>query len=277
MDLINSELGKKSEYKDTYDSNLLFPIPRQTKRQEIGIEKEIPFNGYDIWNAYEISYLNKKGKPIIAIAKIHIPCTSKSIIESKSMKLYFNSLNNSKFNSENELIKIIEKDFSNSTDSKVIVNLFSPNIYRSLAILQKPKGICIDDIDVEMSQYKINHELLKLESKTNVEETLNSHLLKSNCLITNQPDWATITIKYKGPKICKKSLLKYIISFRNHNEFHEQCVERIFVDLQKNCACIELAVYAQYTRRGGIDINPYRSNYTTDSTPLDTNSRDYRQ
>ena len=269
----SSQLGKKSEYISSYTPELLFPIPRKLKREEIGInDNNLPFSGIDIWNHYEVSWLNIKGKPQVAIAIIVIPATSQNIIESKSMKLYFNSFNNFKLASKEELATIIEKDLSHNTMSDVKVELLDLDTLQ--LNIASPQGISIDDLDIEINEYCVNPGLLKAKSDKMVSENLYSNLLKSNCLVTHQPDWATVMIYYTGPAIDHASLLKYIISFRNHNEFHEQCVERIFNDILKNCNPSKLTVSARFTRRGGVDINPIRS---TDANLTYSNSRLVRQ
>lgn len=259
MSLDNSELGKKSQYISEYEPTLLFPIPRKIKRDEIGIDdNNLPFYGVDVWNHYEVSWLNLNGKPEVAIAIIEVPANSTSIIESKSMKLYFNSFNNSKFTSWEEVEHIILKDLSQAANAKVKVRLL--NLNTSELTIGSPNGTCLDSLDVFISEYLVKSDLLQVEdSSIIVNEKLYSNLLKSNCLVTNQPDWATIFIEYTGAQINHESLLKYIISFRNHNEFHEQCVERIFVDITKYCKPTSLKVSARFTRRGGLDINPIRS------------------
>jgi len=267
-ELIKSELGKKSEYKTCYDPSLLFPISRDIKRLEIGIDsKVLPFKGYDCWNHYEVSWLNPKGKPMVAIAQIYYDCTSSHIIESKSFKLYFNSFNNTKFESKLILEQHISNDVSKLINSKVIVQLdLLSEIKSDKSLIQTHLiGENIDSLDIECDEYIVNPKLLKLDTDNNIiQETLTSDLLKSNCLVTNQPDWGSIQISYKGKKIDRIGLLKYIISFRNHNEFHEQCIERIFVDILNYCKPEALTVYGRYTRRGGLDINPYRTNKKTE-------------
>ncbi|MFT5317567.1 MAG: 7-cyano-7-deazaguanine reductase [Chlamydiales bacterium] len=266
-----SPLGKPSSYITSYTPSLLFPIPRKTKRDEIQVPEQLPFEGVDLWNAYEISWLNPKGKPQVAIAEFVIPCTSPNIIESKSFKLYLNSFNQSPFASSQEVMIILEKDISKGVGEKIQVNLITPQDFH-LAKIQEFEGTCLDDLDIEVSSYRVHADYLKSGEDT-VDETLYSNLLKSNCLVTGQPDWASLQIHYIGPKIHHESLLKYLISFREHNEFHEQCVERIFMDLSHCCRPDKLTVYGRYTRRGGLDINPFRSNF--ESTP--TNFRHCRQ
>jgi 7-cyano-7-deazaguanine reductase len=251
----NSPLGKTSAYINTYTPSLLFPIPRKTKRDEIGVGQTLPFTGVDIWTGYELSWLNAKGKPMVAIGEFRIPCESPNIIESKSLKLYLSSFNGSKFESFEHVKQVIEKDLSASTGSQVKVNLFSVD-EESLHPVRF-QGLCLDSLDIDCSQYMPEPSFLSANGGS-VKEVVYSHLLKSNCLVTGQPDWGSIEISYHGPKIDHAGLLKYIISLRNHNEFHEQCVERIFCDLKRMCEPQWLSVYARYTRRGGLDINPYR-------------------
>lgn len=256
---INSELGKKSEYDALYNPDKLFPIPRAEKRLEIGIDlAQLPFYGFDAWNHYEVSWLNAKGKPMVAIAEIAYDCRSPNIIESKSLKLYFNSLNNTCFDSVDQVQKAIEQDLSHSIQADVWVKLTTLGDAQPIALSTTFQGDCIDHLDIECSVYTVQPSFLTVSEKW-VEETLYSDLLKSNCLVTYQPDWGSVQISYKGPKIDREGLLRYLVSFRNHNEFHEQCIERIFVDLMTYCTPEELSVYGRYTRRGGLDINPYRS------------------
>jgi 7-cyano-7-deazaguanine reductase len=258
INLDSSELGKKSAYAKQYNPKLLFPIPRSIKRKEIGIDINNPgFNGMDIWTNYEISWLNLKGKPIVAIGEIQYPASSKNIIESKSMKLYFNSFNNTKFINNEQLIKTVEKDISEAIENIASFKLITLN--QEFNIQKISNKLCLDELDIECDTYIPNSDFLYCENNELVEEKLYSNLLKSNCLVTNQPDWGTIFIEYSGSKINHINLLKYIISLRNHNEFHEQCIERIFHDIKNKCRPNELTVYARYTRRGGLDINPYRT------------------
>lgn len=264
----HSELGKKSDYDQAYNPDRLHPIPRAGKREEIGINpNSLPFAGFDCWNHYEVSWLNDKGKPIVAIAEIIYDCDSPSIIESKSLKLYFNSLNNSKFTSISDLTSTIRNDLENAVQSQVIVNMQQLGNSPLPSLQQSFTGECIDHLDIECSVYTVKPDYLTTSNEA-IEETLYSDLLKSNCLVTEQPDWGSVQIRYKGNKINREGLLQYIVSFRNHNEFHEQCIERIFVDIMKYCQPTELTVYGRYTRRGGLDINPYRS---TNKVSYDSN------
>ncbi len=258
-DLKNTPLGKKSTYDLSYDPSQLFAISRSHNRQELGLGDTCPFYGYDIWNAYEISWLNLKGKPEVAIGEFYVPAMSPNIFESKSFKLYLNSFNGSKYNNSDEVTAIMKHDLSNCVGAEVIVKLHSVEKFRDEK-LTNFQSICLDDLDIECSEYKINSELLTTDASNNiVTENFHSNLLKSNCLVTSQPDWASVNISYTGIKISRESLLKYIVSFRNHNEFHEPCVERIFMDLYNKFKPEKLTVYARFTRRGGLDINPIRS------------------
>jgi 7-cyano-7-deazaguanine reductase len=267
-----SPLGKNSSYITKYTAELLFPIPREGKRVEIGVPVLLPFHGGDIWNGYELSWLNKKGKPYVALMTCVFPCTSPMIIESKSFKLYLNSFNQTAFTGIEEVEAALKRDLSQAAGAPVEVSVHDCHELRKLSI-QEFNGTCIDDLDITTDCYRVNPSLLSIESDEIVEENLVSQLLKSNCLVTGQPDWASLFISYKGRKINHEGLLKYIISFREHNEFHEQCIERIFMDISLACQPDTLTVYGRYTRRGGLDINPYRS--TAEWTP--DNFRQCRQ
>lgn len=250
-------LGQHSAYIIRYDPSLLETFPRLGKREEIGIRGALPFYGEDIWNAYEISWLNPKGKPMVTIGEFRIPCSSPSLVESKSLKLYLNSFNQSVYQNINDVSNIIAQDLSSITGSPVSVMLTEPkdmvdSLYSGLP------GKLIDGLDIACDTYQPSPQLLKTNNHI-VNEILTSDLLKSNCLVTGQPDWGSVQISYTGPQIDRAALLQYIVAFREHNEFHEQCVERIFVDILRECKPSELTVYARYTRRGGLDINPYRS------------------
>lgn len=254
----NSPLGKNSEYVTQYNPDLLFPIPRIGKRNEIQVPEKLPFTGVDIWNAYEVSWLNAKGKPVVAIVQFDIDCNSKNILESKSFKLYLNSFNSTQVESLYKLQAILERDVKNAVEGEVRVSIFQMDDFLDQKI-ETFDGECLDSLDVICDTYLINPDFLTVNPALIVEESLYSHLLKSNCLVTGQPDWGSVQIKYRGPKIDREGLLKYIVSFRDHNEFHEQCVERIFMDILNFCKPDELTVSARYTRRGGLDINPIRS------------------
>jgi 7-cyano-7-deazaguanine reductase len=259
-------LGKTTSYCSEYNPELLQAVPRSLNRDGLAISAEdLPFLGEDVWYGYELSWLNSSGKPIVAVAEFRFPCTSPNIVESKSFKLYLNSFNQSRFSSWQDVENLLVKDLSNTCESKASVKLFPVDNCPSLQInhqIFSEETICIDDIELDIEDYQLAPKLLVNENSENIKvenESLVSHLLKSNCLITNQPDWASIYIQYSGQKISQASLLAYLISFRQHNEFHEQCVERIYCDIKKFCDVSELTVFARYTRRGGLDINPFRS------------------
>jgi 7-cyano-7-deazaguanine reductase len=260
-----SQLGKASAYVDQYDASLLFPLLRETKRLEIGITGRLPFLGADLWTAFELSWLNLRGKPQVALAHFTVPCESTHIVESKSFKLYLNSFNNSRFDSVDAVRERLRDDISAAiwqggpVRAVAGVRLLMPHQFDAEPV-HELDGLSIDRLDVECDVYQLSPQLLNaaLDEKP-VEETLVSHLLKSNCLVTGQPDWGSVQIRYSGPQIDQAGLLQYIVSFRNHNEFHEQCVERIYVDIMARCKPTKLSVYARYTRRGGLDINPWRT------------------
>lgn len=269
-----SPLGKATEYQNHYAPELLFPIPRQLKRHEIGIaDSALPFVGEDLWNAYELSWLNTKGKPVVAVGTFRVPADSPNLIESKSFKLYLNSFNQSTFASIDSVAQTMTRDLSAAAGRPVDVAL-QALASAPTAHIGIPAGILLDDLDIACDRYQPSPDLLTTEAGETVEETLYSHLLKSNCLVTGQPDWAMLVIRYRGRPINRAGLLRYIVSFRNHNEFHEQCVERIFSDLRAHCQPEALAVHARYTRRGGLDINPFRS---TGDYPTPDNTREIRQ
>jgi 7-cyano-7-deazaguanine reductase len=270
-----SPLGKPTVYRTEYDPSLLFSIPRQPKRAEIGVGASLPFFGIDIWNAYEVSWLNLRGKPQIAIATVTVPADSPNIIESKSFKLYLNSFNQTRLAGSEALMELLRADLSAGFGAPIHVALAMPETFSRLR-MGELEGLLLDRLDIEISDYAPNPSLLRANhDEAVVEESLVSHLLKSNCLVTGQPDWGSVQIRYVGPQIDQEGLLRYLIGFRDHNEFHEQCVERIFMDILRQCRPQKLAVYARYTRRGGLDINPWRSNFTTGQRP--SNLRNARQ
>ena len=262
-----SQLGKSSSYIDQYDAALLFPIARRSKRDEIGLTGTLPFFGADLWTAYELSWLNPRGKPQLALARITVPAESTHIVESKSVKLYLNSFNNSVFADASAVQTRLREDLSaaiwqdGAVMSSVGVQLVLPQDFDKEPV-HELDGLNLDRLDLECSHYQPAPELLTAQfNQAPVTETLTSQLLKSNCLVTGQPDWGSVRISYTGPQIDQAGLLQYIVSFRNHNEFHEQCVERIFMDIWRACKPSKLEVYARYTRRGGVDINPWRTSH----------------
>lgn len=268
------KLGQQTKYAEKYDRTLLQPVPRRLNRDQLNITATQPFTiGADIWTAYEISWLNPKGVPQVAIADISIDFRSENLIESKSFKLYLNSFNQTTFTDFADVQQTLQRDLKNCAQGEVNVRLNSLADYTAQPIVAL-SGDCIDAQDIEVRDYAFNAALLNhCTGEHLVEETLVSHLLKSNCLITQQPDWGSLQIHYVGKQINREQLLRYIISFRQHNEFHEQCAERIFCDLMQYAKPEKLTVYARYTRRGGLDINPYRSNFE----PLPQNVRLARQ
>jgi len=253
-----SELGKKAEYDPHYNPDKLFPIPRKLNREKINVPTKLPFYGFDIWNHYEVSWLNQKGKPVVGLAEIIYNCESPNIIESKSMKLYFNSFNNTQIKNADVLQSIVTKDLSARVGAEVIVKIIPVADFKQEHVFQGFQGECIDELDIDCSVYTIDPTFLHTE-ETSADEILYTDLMKSNCLVTNQPDWGSVQIAYRGKKINRAGLLRYIVSFRNCNEFSEQCIERIYMDIMKYCQPENLAVYGRFTRRGGLDINPYRS------------------
>lgn len=254
-------LGKPTAYHDRYDPALLQAVPRAMNREPLGLYPEkLPFSGADIWTLYELSWLNARGLPQVAVGEVTLDARSVHLIESKSFKLYLNSFNQTHFASWGEVRQTLERDLSACAQGEVSVALF-----RLQEIEGQPighfSGTCIDEQDISIDNYQFDTCYLEnAVGSEQVEEQLVSHLLKSNCLITNQPDWGSVQISYRGPRIDREALLRYLVSFRHHNEFHEQCVERIFNDLLRFCQPEALSVYARYTRRGGLDINPWRSN-----------------
>lgn len=258
--LAQLQLGKQSKYIENYAPELLQPVPRSLNRDQLGLNTSLPFDGYDLWTMYELSWLNGKGKPIVALGEAIISAQSDNLVESKSFKLYLNSFNQTQFDTWQEVERTIERDLANCVQGHVEIRLYD---LENIVNIVKPEGFLIDTLDIEVDNYQFDPTLLShaVSSDTVVTETLSSNLLKSNCLVTSQPDWGSVTIHYQGKAINHEALLRYIISFRRHNEFHEQCVERIFTDIMNYCHPEQLTVSARYTRRGGLDINPFRSNF----------------
>ncbi len=265
-------LGKSTQYCSEYTPNLLQGVPRSLNRDDLALnDSNLPFIGEDVWYGYELSWLNAKGKPVVAVAEFRFACTSPNLVESKSFKLYLNSFNQTKFASIDDVVTSLTKDLSEVSGCNAKVTLFPVDNCPALAIKGSVENIhCIDDEDISIDDYQYNEQILvNVQNKQaqSKDQHLVSHLLKSNCLITNQPDWASVYIHYQGKELDPACLLRYLISFRQHNEFHEQCVERIFCDLQKHAELDQLTVFARYTRRGGLDINPFRST-NTQQAPL---------
>lgn len=260
MSVEHSLLGKDTNYPTEYQPEILYPISRAPAREKYAHIEAIQ-QGTDWWHIFEISWLNAAGVPQVAIGRMTLPASSPNLIESKSLKLYFNSLNFAKFESKSAFIATVEQDLSKAAEADVKLDLFHVDELD----IAKPEGICLDELIPERLENHPDATLLALdnESDENVEVQLYSHLLRSNCPVTGQPDWGTVFIRYQGKKPCYKSILAYIISYRQHNGFHEQCVEQIFADIWQNLKPEKLMVYAAYTRRGGLDINPCR---VSDST-----------
>jgi len=270
-------LGQTTQYPDQYDPSLLFPIPRMENRKKLGLKEgqALPFVGIDIWNAFELSWLNKKGKPQIALAEFQIPADSPNMIESKSFKLYLNSLNNTRFEDENEVKEKLITDLSTVAGSKITTRIHSTELVTKKG-MQEMGGVLMDRLDIEVDpSLPADPSLLGInEDFGPIEQCLVSHLLKSNCPVTGQPDWASVQIRYQGRPILEEGLLRYLIGFRQLGEFHEYCVETIFCDIKRQCKPEKLSVYARYTRRGGLDINPFRTDH---NSPWPENLRHARQ
>ncbi|WBY00853.1 NADPH-dependent 7-cyano-7-deazaguanine reductase QueF [Ramlibacter tataouinensis] len=262
-----SPLGQRAPCPEAYSPELLYPIPRAPKRQDIGIGGQPPFFGADLWTAYELSWLTPRGKPVVALAHITVPCETPNIVESKSFKLYVNSFSGSRFASADEVLARLRADIAEAAwrgggaSGSVGVRLTAADAFDQQQV-HELDGVLLDRLDIECTHYTPEPSLLTAAfDEQPVEEVLTSNLLKSNCLVTGQPDWGSVQIRYAGPQIDQGGLLRYLVSYRQHEEFHEQCVERIFMDIRRQCRPTRLAVYARYTRRGGLDINPFRTSH----------------
>lgn len=264
----HSLLGKPTEYRERYAPELLFAVPRAGKRAEIGVDgAALPFCGEDLWNAYELSWLDLRGKPVVALAEFRVPAESPNLIESKSFKLYLNSFNQERLDAAETLVATLQRDLSLAAGAPVKARVMPLDGLPTRLIGPLP-GELIDRLEIDIDTYSPAPQLLQADpAGPAVEETLCSNLLKSNCLVTGQPDWGSVVVRYRGPKIDRAGLLRYIVSFRQHHEFHEQCVERIFTDLSARCRPERLEVWARYTRRGGLDINPWRSSHPVAPPP----------
>ena len=265
-------LGKETGYPHKYAPEALYPIPRADGRDSLGLRGDLPFSGVDIWNAWELTWLGDGGLPAVATAEILVPADSPCIVESKSLKLYMSSFSMSQFASSVKVAETITRDLRVCTGSRVQVNVL-PVVSTEARRVSRLAGTCLDSLAVTCSNWDVDANLLQADSDTIVEEDLHTHLLRSLCPVTSQPDIGSLQISYRGPKIDRASLLRYVVSYRQHNDFHESCVERMFVDLLSRCAPAKLSIHARYQRRGGIDINPFRSN--THERPL--NLRLWRQ
>jgi 7-cyano-7-deazaguanine reductase len=254
----HSLLGQAVAYDAAYDPGLLFPIPRREGRERIGLAQPLPFRGWDVWNAWELSWLDARGKPQVAWAEFHIPADTANIIESKSFKLYLNSLNQHRFDAAEALVQVLRRDLSACAGGSVEVVVHSPESWPSFPLVA-PAGTCLDALPVDIEHYTPRPELLRVCSPEVASRQVFSRLLRSRCPVTGQPDWGTVLIEYTGAEIDPAGLLAYVVSFRQHQDFHEQCVERMFCDILARCAPQALTVQARYLRRGGLDINPCRS------------------
>ena len=250
-------LGHATGYPDTYDAKLLFPVPRAPQREEIGIADVLPFTGADVWTAFELTWLDPRGRPVVAIASFVVPATSTAIVESKSVKLYFGSFAQSRFDGSDAVSGAIVRDLSAAVGAPVALDLVAPAAFHRLRIAELP-GESLDGLPIATDRYEVDPGLLAAAGPA-AAETLRTDLFRSVCPITGQPDYASVAVAYRGPRIDRPALLRYLVSYRTHPGFHEHCVERIFVDLAAACRCEALTVHARFTRRGGIDINPFRS------------------
>ena len=260
-------LGKTTEYPEEYAPQVLISVPRATARKVLGLGDQLPFQGQDVWNAWELTWLDSTGKPVVATAVIIVPADSVNIVESKSLKLYLNSLAMSRYKSTDEVAGMISRDLSGIAGADVAVNI-APASQSSTGQIVNLPGDCIDILDVQIDSTSVDAGLLSIAGVEPVAEELHSHLLRSNCPVTNQPDLGSVLVRYQGPAMDRESLLKYIVSFRQHNDFHETCVERMFIDIKARCGPDKLTVYARYNRRGGLDINPFRSDFETTAENL---------
>ncbi len=262
-----SPLGPRSEHPDKYSPDLLFPIARSENRTTLGLGEDLPFRGVDIWNAWELTWQAMNGQPCLATVEIQVPAESPNIVESKSLKLYLNSFSMSRYDSEDAVARVIEADITQCTGAGVHISLCSPATDAGRAVDTLP-GVCIDNLQVDCDSWDVDASLLTSNIDELVRESLHSHVLRSLCPVTSQADTGSVLIVYEGPKIDPASLLRYIVSFRQHQDFHEACVERMFLDIKDRCAADKLSVYARYQRRGGIDINPFRSDFETETPNL---------
>ena len=256
-------LGKPTDYPEEYSPQVLFSVPRSETRETLGLGDALPFQGQDIWNAWELTWLEPSGKPVVATAVITVPANSVNIVESKSLKLYLNSFAMSQYATRDEIAGIIARDLSRVAESQLTVSITPANRHSAGQITDLP-GVCIDGLEVQIDATTgVDARMLKTAGEDSIDEELHSHLLRSNCPVTNQPDMGSVLIRYRGPAIDRESLLRYIVSYRQHNDFHEACVERMFIDVKSQCRPDKLTVYARYNRRGGLDINPFRSDFET--------------
>ncbi|MFT5574663.1 MAG: 7-cyano-7-deazaguanine reductase [Bermanella sp.] len=254
-------LGKSVDYPEAYDPSQLQGISRAHGRQALAFD-ELPLMGCDLWNAYELSWLDAKGKPKVACAQFEFSAESPNMVESKSLKLYLNSFNQTRFDSAQAVARALKLDLAAVAGSEVLIALYAPDEWLQTLQLRAPEGCCLDDFDVADLAAEPSADLLFFSGKPGCE-TYYSNLFRSRCPVTGQPDWATVEIEISGNLPKPAALLSYLLSYRNNDEFHEQCVERIFTDIFHAAKPERLTVYARYTRRGGLDINPLRSTHET--------------
>jgi 7-cyano-7-deazaguanine reductase len=252
-------LGRRSEQPQQYAPEVLHAIPRAEARTALGLKGPLPFSGADFWTGYELSWLEPNGSPQVGVLHLVVPCETPALIESKSLKLYLNSLNQEPFASREAVTRVISDDLSRCAGAAVSAEVVSVAACRSAGLDDLP-GVSVDGVDAEIDRYEVDPDLLEIGDER-ADETLSSDLLRSLCPVTGQPDWASLVVRYSGPRISAASLLRYIVSFRQHQDFHEACVERIFRDIQERCETEALSVWALYTRRGGLDISPFRSDF----------------
>jgi len=252
-------LGRTTRYPDQYDPGVLFSIPRAEARKA-WLSEPLPFRGVDIWNAWELTWLGPGQLPVAATAQIRVPADTPNLVESKSLKLYLNSFAMTQFASLVQVEEAISRDLSAAAGGPVNVRVIPVSETEATSV-SRLSGLCLDELSVTCNTWELDAGLLKADPATIVEEDLYTHLLRSLCPVTTQPDFGSVTVHYRGPKIDPASLLRYVVSFRQHEDFHEACVERMFADISRHCKPERLSVFAQYQRRGGIDINPFRSNF----------------
>ena len=265
-------LGQATAYPDQYSPDLLYAIARIDARSALGLDGDLPFNGVDIWNAWELTWLDNNGLPQAATAEIIVAADSVNIIESKSLKLYLGSFAMSRYESHRDVAAVLTRDLTACCGAEVYVTIHAPASPDSAVVSRLP-GQCLDTQTVSCDSYEVSPSLLRADASDLVAEDLHSDLLRSLCPVTGQPDIASVLVSYRGPRIDHAALLRYIVSYRQHQDFHETCVERMFMDIRERCGAEQLTIYARYQRRGGIDINPFRSNFEA-SPP---NTRLWRQ
>ncbi len=262
----DSPLGRVTDYPTMYTPSLLHSIDRTEARVNAGVEQAQGLRGEDLWTGYEFSWLDTQGKPVVAGLRLRVPCQSAAIVESKSFKLYLNSFSQTRFESQAAVLRTLDQDVTLAFRSPVILELLE--LSQLAAPLHQLAGVCLDDLDIRTSTYERDPGLLQIEEgDLEVHESFHSHLFRSLCPVTAQPDWASIAVEYSGAPIQRQGLLKYLVSYRNHQAFHETTIEQIFCDIHAACRPRRLSVYGRFQRRGGLDINPFRAT-DEDSAPL---------